>query len=152
MADEDLALLLMETIPPFMRDLRERMASPGAALSIPQFRCLAFVAHHEGTSLTALGAALGLEPPAASKLVQALVEGGLMEREEEPANRRQRRLRLLPQGHARYQSARSDVQAALTRRLAILSAHEREDLAGGLEALRRLLPSKRGGGASEVPK
>ena len=66
---DQVAIAILETIPPSMRAIREQMRSGRAAsLSVAQFRLLLFVRRNAGTSLSPLAEHLGTTLPAASQL------------------------------------------------------------------------------------
>ena len=66
---DQVAIAILETIPPAMRAIREQMRSGRAAsLSVAQFRLLLFVRRHPGTSLSPLAEHLGTTLPAASRV------------------------------------------------------------------------------------
>src|SRR5215510_6723599 len=65
-------------------------------LTIGQLRALYVLFRSGPTPIGQVGAALGLGKPAASLLVEALVQRGLVERHEDPADRRRTLARLTP--------------------------------------------------------
>ena len=138
--DDELVVLLLETVPMMMGDLRERVRAMGDRdLTLPQLRVLGYVGRHEGASLSDVAEALGLARPQASKLVQALVERGLLARETSSEDRRQVSLRLGETARKRWKEVRDAARASLTKRLAGLTREERAHLAAGLRGLRRVL-------------
>lgn len=126
-----------------MGDMRERMLEARGGkdpeLKFSEFRVLGFVGRHDGCSLSEVANGLGLALPAASKIVQALVERGHMERETSEEDRRQVRLHIGPEAKAGWKRAKEYARAALAQRLAPLTTEEREQLAEGLRAVRRVL-------------
>ncbi len=132
---DECAALLMEVVPLIMRTIRLEMRQRTADLSVPQWRALAYVHRHEGTSLSKLAAYLGLSAPSASKLVDVLVAGGLVHRKGDPADRRRLTLSVTKRGRAVLQAAQEVTRSRLAERLALLSPEERDGLVG---ALRRL--------------
>ena len=136
---EELAALTLETAPPVMRAIRALMrAGRGDDLSLPQYRALGYVGRHPGASLSAVADHLGLSTPAASRLVDALVEKGLVERAAAPMDRRYITLYLAEQGEALHARTRSQALAGLSARLEGLSPDERALLARALPILRGL--------------
>ncbi len=69
-------------------------------LSVPQLRTLFIILHDTTSSVTQVARRLGVGEPTASHLVEKLVRAGLVERTEDPADRRRARVRLAPQGEA----------------------------------------------------
>ncbi len=67
-------------------------------LTMQQLRVLGLVAREPGLTGHALGRRLGVSAPTASGLVERLVEKGLLERVEDPLDRRVRRLHLTEDG------------------------------------------------------
>lgn len=67
-------------------------------LTMQQSRVLAFVVKDPGLTGHELGERLGVSPPTASGLVDRLVEKGLLERVEDSADRRIRRLYITDEG------------------------------------------------------
>ncbi|MDZ4721401.1 MAG: MarR family transcriptional regulator [Roseiflexaceae bacterium] len=94
-------------------------------LSVPQFRTLRFVARHPATSLSDLADHLGMTLPAASKLVDRLLEQRLIARATATGDRRRAELTLTPHGQAALQVAAAAAQDRLTERLSMLSEQER---------------------------
>jgi DNA-binding MarR family transcriptional regulator len=140
---DDCARELLEVVPPVMRVIRAEMRSRTAPeLSVPQFRVLAYINWHAGTSLSAVADHIGLTRPAMSLLVDGLVNRKLVTRETARNDRRRLTLVLTARGQSLYASARQHTQARLAARLATLSPAEREALAASLEQLRGLFAPK----------
>ncbi|HET6484784.1 MAG TPA: MarR family transcriptional regulator [Spirochaetia bacterium] len=76
--------LLMTSVPAWL-DLQ---------LTLPQLRAVFVVAHHEGCSLREVAGHLGVGEPTASHLIDRLVTQGLIERGDDPEDRRRAVLRL----------------------------------------------------------
>lgn len=117
------AALLMELAPLIMRVMRQEMATHSATeLSVPQFRALRFVGRQPGGSLSALAERLGASLPAASKLVDRLVDIDLLARATDPRDRRQVTLELTDRGRVALHAAHSAAQQRLAEQLAALPA------------------------------
>jgi MarR family transcriptional regulator, organic hydroperoxide resistance regulator len=69
-------------------------------LTVPQLRTVFIVLHDKTSSVTRVAQQLGVGEPTASHLVEKLVRAGLVERTEDPADRRRARVRLAPEGEA----------------------------------------------------
>lgn len=80
-----------------------RFAGPDVVLpdlTAQQMRVLLLVARTPGAAASAVGQQLGVAAPTASGIVERLVEKGLLERSEDPSDRRVRRLDLTEAGQA----------------------------------------------------
>lgn len=64
-----------------------------------QWRTLLYVARHQGATQSELADALDVERISAGRMVDRLVDAGLLERRADPADRRVWRLHLLPAAH-----------------------------------------------------
>lgn len=93
------ATQVMAALPLIMRtvggEMRRRHASE---LSEPQFHALMIIKHHDGTSLSFVASRLSTGLSSTSKLIDGLVERGLLARESSREDRRQILLSLTPQG------------------------------------------------------
>jgi DNA-binding MarR family transcriptional regulator len=137
---DQVAIAILETIPPSMRAIREQMRSGRAAnLSVAQFRLLLFVRRHPGTSLSPVAEHLGTTLPAASQLVERLVRAGLVTREQHLAERRRVELRLTEAGGATLAECDARTRAWLCERLSGLAGEKLDRLSGALYELRGLL-------------
>ena len=137
---DQVAVAILETLPPAMRAIREQMRSGRAAgMSVAQFRLLLYVRRNPATSLSPLADHLGTSLPAASQLVQRLVQAGLIAREQHPRERRRVQLRLTDAGATALAECDARTRAWLCKRLSGLDESELDDLAGLLRDLRRLL-------------
>lgn len=137
---DQVAAAILETIPPSMRAIREQMRSGRAAgMSVAQFRVLLFVRRNSGTSLSLLADHLATSRPAASQLVERLVQAGLLSREQHPEERRRVELRLTETGAAALVECDTRTRAWLSARLSGLADSELDNLAGRLGELRDLL-------------
>lgn len=84
-----------------MRSLSVELVGPlelPPDLTMQQLRVLGLVAREPGLTGQELGARLGVSAPTASGLVDRLVEKGVLERTDDAADRRVRRLRLTEEG------------------------------------------------------
>ena len=69
-----------------------------SGLTLPQIVVLHILQHHGGQSLSFLGGALRLSPSATSHLVDRLYEMKLVQRTEDPSDRRQKVIAITPKG------------------------------------------------------
>jgi len=120
---------VLEAIPLIMRSIRKEMRSHrDSALSVPQFRALAFAGMNRGTTLSELAGHLGLRPPAASKIVDGLVESGLMDRQISHIDRRCICLALTSPGQTQLQRTRRMASECLAEMFVLLTATECEQI------------------------
>ena len=96
---EECAARVMETIPLLMRFIRADMRSHNAdSLSIPQLRSLAFINRNPGASLSLVAEHLGVTCATASTTIERLVQRNLVERTDNPQERRRVVLNLTKEG------------------------------------------------------
>jgi DNA-binding MarR family transcriptional regulator len=134
---------VLEVIPLVMRVIRKEFRSQrGPGLSVPEFRSLAFINRSPGVALHEVAEHIGLEAPSTSKLVDALVQRGLVRREEDPEDRRRLRLNILPKGKKSIDDAFDHTRQVLIQRLAHLSEEERKAVLNALELLKEAFAGK----------
>jgi DNA-binding MarR family transcriptional regulator len=127
---------VMETIPLVMRFIRKEMRSRRApSLSIPQLRVLTFLHHVPGAPLASVTEHLGVSRSTASALVDRLVRRKLVNRTEDPQERRCVVLTLTPAGAQHLQQARDATCARLAKVLAGLSEADLLQVTEGLTLL-----------------
>jgi DNA-binding MarR family transcriptional regulator len=132
----------MEVAPLVMRAIRAEMRCHRTSdLSIPQFRTLTFLNHHEGASLSAVAGHIGLTLPSMSKTIDGLVARNLIKRETHPDDRRRVTLALTARGRSAWQVARDDTRTALAEKLAALSPQDRSIILQAMQALRAVFES-----------
>jgi DNA-binding MarR family transcriptional regulator len=141
---------LLEVAPLVMRSIRALMrAQSGTDVTVPQFRALGYVGRHPDCSVSAVAEHLGLSVPAASRLVDGLVENGLVERLMSATDRRYVALHLAPKGQRIREAAQHAALMALTELLTPLGASEREAIGQGMLALRAVFSEQ---GISHIPE
>jgi DNA-binding MarR family transcriptional regulator len=79
-----------------MRDFRAFMSASG--LSHSQVNTLMRLRFRGPFTVSDIGDNLGVSPPAASQLIDKLVQTGLVERAEDPENRRAKQIRITAKG------------------------------------------------------
>jgi DNA-binding MarR family transcriptional regulator len=132
----DCARVVLESVPHLMRVIRLQVRSRSSPeLTMPQFRTLAFLGRNEDPMLADVATFLGLTPPAASKLVDALVAGKFVSREEGTVDRRRVALKLTPAGRRKYTRLVEDAESYLAERIQHLAPATRAEVVRGLEAL-----------------
>ncbi len=103
--------------------------------SMAQVKAMMHVAAHGRRTVGEIAGGLGLSMPAASELVDRLVEAGLAERGANPADRRQVLVWLTPEAEALTARMREVRRAQLRAALARLAPDERPVFLRSLEAL-----------------
>ena len=134
---DEAAEAILETVPLIMRTIRREMRSQsGPEMSIPSFRTLTYLNHHQGASLSEVAEHMGLTPPSVCKMIDGLVSRGLVQRVTSPDDRRRVELALTPAGQAMLRSARAHTQSRLAEMLAGLSPEQLTQVAQSLKTLR----------------
>ncbi len=100
-------------------------------LSINQIHALLHIYHASECSITEIGALSEASPAAASQLVERLVQQGLVERREDPQNRRIKRLRLTERGLGLIRQGVT-ANRTLAELMAALPANQRETVQAAL--------------------
>ncbi|HYC19816.1 MAG TPA: MarR family transcriptional regulator [Candidatus Bathyarchaeia archaeon] len=134
---EESARKLLEVVPIIMQDIRSEMRGRRSLdLTVPQFRALAFVNRNEGSSLWEVAHHMGLTPPSTSRLVDNLIERGLMARNDHPGDRRRVRLTVTVQGLAILEASTQGTVSYLADKLSGVNADNREVIDKAVETLR----------------
>ena len=116
----------------------EMRAQRPSNISVPQFRCMAFLSRHGGASLSDVAEHVGLTLPSVSNMVERLFERGLVNREILPEDRRRVTLSLTHRGRTMLESARAAAQSSLAAHLALLPPAKRRIVRAAMEILRGL--------------
>jgi DNA-binding MarR family transcriptional regulator len=135
-SDDGCARELLDTLPMGIRVIRRHMRRHRSGLTVPQFRTLCFLTDTPGSSLSAVADFVGLSLPAMSRLVDGLVDKGLMQRRPCSDDRRQVRLSITPPGEAAITEARQLAQARLAEAVAPLTQVQRAALIETMAVLR----------------
>ena len=134
----DCASDVLDVMPAVMDALRGAMRQQvGEQLSVPQFRCLNFIALQPGCSVGAVAAFLGVTMPTASAMVDRLVRAGAVAPRTAVADRRRSELQLTAAGQAQIDHIRQGAHSEFARALGHCSAGELQTLQDGLAVLRR---------------
>jgi DNA-binding MarR family transcriptional regulator len=105
-------------------------------LSLTQVKALALLEERDqALSVGELAEGLGLSVAAMSRSVDGLVKRALVERAEDPADRRIKRVRTTPRARRAYQRIVAVRVATLERLIESLTNDERAKLAAALDAL-----------------
>lgn len=139
MSPQECARELLDVVPLIMRDIRTEMRSRRTAeLNVPQFRTLLFVSRNTGSSLSQVADHIGLTLPSTSKLVDDLIKGDLMTRQEHTADRRRVSLAVTARGLTLLEASRKGTLAYLADKLEGISGAERETILKAMKALRNV--------------
>src|SRR3954465_1203625 len=115
-----------------------RREDDGSGLSAPRLSALSVIVFAGPTSLAELAAAEQVKPPTMSRIVDALVERGLVTREAKPGDRRSVEIAATREGAHLLDAGRERRVGALVARLRGLADSERRALARGVEILERV--------------
>ncbi|MGC8487949.1 MAG: MarR family winged helix-turn-helix transcriptional regulator [Clostridia bacterium] len=123
-------------------------------LTLAQLRALFVIARHPDGSVGKVGRALGIGLPAASHIVERLVQAGLVERHPHPSDRRVSLVGMAPAGRELLERAETFGPRLVRDWLMDLDHDELAALESGLAAVVRAIershgPSERREGASQ---
>jgi DNA-binding MarR family transcriptional regulator len=104
-------------------------------LSFSQMKALHHLHEDSDVSVKGLGETLGLSLAAMSRAAEEMVQRGLMDRTEDPSDRRIKRLRLTAAGRELVQKMRELRMAGFEQFVATLSLKERAQLAKALDPI-----------------
>ena len=125
---EGLEIILGHIIQDFMRFMKQQ------GLSTPQINALMFIYHSGECQVSDIGLLADASKAAASQLVERLVQQGLVERYEDPANRRTKIVKLSSKGHELIRSSVTSNQF-LQNILGSLSPEEHETIKAAFSIL-----------------
>jgi DNA-binding MarR family transcriptional regulator len=130
---------ILEVVPRAMRRIRAQMRVRGRGdLTVPQLRVLLYVRRRPGVGLSALAEHLGVSKAATSTLVDRLVRAGLLDRSDDPSERRRIQLRLTPSGSEQVGLAQLSVRTWLASELGDVGGEALHHLGPALVVLERL--------------
>ena len=109
-----------------------------SGLTAPRLSALSVVVFAGPITLRDLAAAEGVTPPTMTRLVDGLEGDGLVVRRDDPSDGRAIRIRATAKGTKLLMNARAQRVAALTARVADLSADEQDLLGRAAELMERL--------------
>jgi DNA-binding MarR family transcriptional regulator len=109
-----------------------------SGLTAPRLSALSVVVFAGPITLRDLAAAEGVTPPTMTRLVDGLEGDGLVVRRDDPSDGRAIRIRATAKGTKLLMNARAQRVAALTARVADLSADEQALLGRAAELMERL--------------
>lgn len=116
-----------------------RREDDNSGLSAPRLSALSVIVFTGPLSLAQLAQAEQVRPPTMSRIVDGLVEAGLITREVKPGDRRSVRIAATEEGIQLLEAGRERRVRALTERLGRLAESERRALARGVEILERVV-------------
>jgi DNA-binding MarR family transcriptional regulator len=138
----ELAKRFLDVIPPLMHELRTEVRSAALdRLTVPQFRILANI-HRGLCHVGEIADHHGVSQPAMSKMVDKLVNQGLIKRVTHESDRRHFVLSLTAKGVSLYQEVKKQAQDQLGLKLKGLSQKERGELIKSLEQIESLFLRK----------
>ena len=110
-------------------------------LTFAQLKALVMLSHHQPLTVSALAKLLGVGNPAASILVQQVVALGLVERAEDPRDRRRTVLRLTEKGAVVLAGRREQQFTRLRQFVRQMDNTDRAALIRGMKALAKVARS-----------
>jgi DNA-binding MarR family transcriptional regulator len=123
-----------------------------SGLTAPRLSALSVVVFAGPITLRDLAAAEGVTPPTMTRLVDGLEGDGLVVRRDDPSDGRAIRIRATAKGTKLLMNARARRVAALTARVASLSADDQALLGRAAEVMERLATSASpAGGTARTP-
>ena len=105
------------------------------AVTLPQLRVLVMVSTRGPLNLAAVAAGLEVSASNASRICDRLMRAGLLDRREDPTDRRNVTLTITDRGQAIFDTVTQHRRGAIERVLRNIDAHQRERLAEALDTL-----------------
>ncbi len=144
-----------ETLAAWRRVFREvqRGAAPDwlhLELTMAQLKALFAIAHNGSPTVSVLAESLEVGLSAASQIVERLVQQGLVDRHDDPSDRRRAFVRLTPRGQQLVTRLREGSRDRLQNWISRLGDDDLTALAQGLHALADLASHERDGGAPPI--
>jgi DNA-binding MarR family transcriptional regulator len=118
-----------------------RRGDETSGLTAPRLSALSVVVFVGPLTLRDLAAAEGVTPPTMTRLVDGLEAEGLVVRRDDPSDGRAIRIRATAKGTKLLMTARARRVAALTARVATLTADDRELLGRAADVIERMVTS-----------
>jgi DNA-binding MarR family transcriptional regulator len=125
---------VVESVPVIMRLIRTGVRR-GGGLSLPQLRVLGHVSRNPGTGVSDVATHLDVTNPTASVLVDRLVKKNLLDRKEDPSERRRTLLTLTESGTEVLEDARSKAQFMVAQVLKTQTPEQLSKINEGLALL-----------------
>jgi DNA-binding MarR family transcriptional regulator len=122
-----------------------------AGLSLARFRVLSALQSAGQIRMNELSTALGVVPRTVTTIIDALENDGLVGRLPDPADRRATLLQITPDGLSQLGRFRALHESAAAELFDVLTAAERDQLAGLLRRLQAAADADPGGGPRARP-
>lgn len=113
------------------------LATVEESLTLAQFRMLVVLDSRGAMNISRLGEHLDVIPSTAMRMVDRLAAAGMLEREANPANRREIVIRLTDEGRRVVRRATERRRAQIARIVAAMPPEERAGLVNALRAFNR---------------
>lgn len=110
------------------------IAEVDAVVTLPQLRVMTMIATRGAMNLAAVAAGLNVSSPNASRICDRLLKAGMVDRREDPADRRHVTLTLTIEGHELIDQVNRHRRNAIRRILRSMTSPDREQLVAGLDA------------------
>lgn len=134
MANKDaLGFLLADVTRQMRRAFQKRFAD--SFLTMAQARVLVYVARQEGLRQIDLADLLDVQPITLTRLIDQLVDGGVVERRSDPTDRRAHLLYLLPTAKAHLESIEQVTKTIREESLGGLTERQVTDLLAALQKM-----------------
>jgi DNA-binding MarR family transcriptional regulator len=143
---------LLDTVPQVMRIIRAYMRGHRSGLTVPQFRTLCYLTDADGSSLSAAADFIGLSLPAMSRMVEGLVDKGMLKRRPCPDDRRHVRLSVTPSGEAAITESRQLAQEKLAVVVAQLSRDQQRAVVESMQLLREVFTHEMPAASNSEPE
>ena len=130
------AAVVLESLPSVMQRLRQLMRDVRGGLTVPQFRVLAFLDRHPGSTLAEVADFIGIAKATASTMVATIERNGLIERMP-TTDRRTVALHASRAGQTLLGHARSAARKRVADRLADLDSQSLREIERSFQALSR---------------
>ena len=124
---------------------RLRREDPATGIPAPQLSALSVIVFRGPLTLGALAAAEQVRPPSMTRIVKALEQAGLVEREIDVTDRRSVWIRPTASGETVLQQGRLRRVRALAAEIASLSNEDRAALEGALPVIERITGPRHSG-------
>ena len=129
--ENEIAVKVFETVPSIVRSLRAEIKNSIQEVSFPQFRVLSNI--HRGLShIGEIAEHHGISQPSVSKMVDILVEKGLVKKNRSKRDARNYDLQLTDKGRTLLLAGRNKAHKGISKKIRHLSKADKEKI---LEAL-----------------
>jgi DNA-binding MarR family transcriptional regulator len=137
---QEIAALLVDTIPRVTRAIREEMRDLAhGKFTVPQFRILNHLRKSPRTNRD-LSVWMGVAPPTMSRMIETLVGKGLIKRTRNRGDLRTVTLTLTPRGRKETETIRASAKERFAIRIRRLDSKQSAELLEGLGILGEMFP------------